>query len=180
MAEQPTNPSPATQKHTTPSHLQALNEQQLQQFSQQACAEANRARTGVVFCFYHQQPQQPTFTVEARYGHVVESEEQPYQRQLTLADQWQPLDCGWLDPLKINTLIIQNNEGRFAVVPTEAEKKDVAQRIVEVGIQSSSGIILCWKVQPGRVMHVEPANAQLLFLRAQHGKIRCSITLMAP
>lgn len=63
---------------------------------------------------------------------TLETKEQPYDRDLTINEEWKLLDLGWL---KENTklLWIFNKEGKFlATIPTKEEKEIVSKKVIEV------------------------------------------------
>src|SRR6185312_8298003 len=90
----------------------------------------NRARLGLVCTVYHQQPGNEPISAESRFSRWLESEEQPYLRKLVIGEEWTLLDCGWLED--VGMLLLRNEEGKFQVQPTEAERAEVMSRVVEV------------------------------------------------
>lgn len=157
--------------------------EQKAQFNELATSMANRCRFGAVTTLFHQQPRTPAFTVDVRFTRFLDSDEQPYQRRLTLTESWVPLDLGsWIDPEKVAVLIIKNEEGRHLTIPTEEEKKDMAERRVFIGRpfgNDPKGFIdIHWQIRPDECFQGEPYNAQGLYLRAARGKVRCTLTVI--
>jgi hypothetical protein len=89
------------------------------------------ARIVVIEQVYHQEHgQQPTL-IDHSFVRMLDSDEQPYVRKITVGEQWERLDTGWV--AKVGMIVFTNDEGKnFHVNPTDAQKADVADRVVEV------------------------------------------------
>ena len=148
------------------------------QIKEQAESLANRCRFGVVNTLFHQQPHTPAFTVEARFTRFLDSDEQPYQRRLTLTEDWQKLDYGWLAPDRVAVLVIKNEEGRYLTIPTQEEKDDMARRTIHLGHKIGDVVAAYWLVRPGECFQGEPFSLEDFYLRSAKGKIRCTITII--
>jgi hypothetical protein len=71
--------------------------------------------------------------IPSRFGRNMLTEEQPYQRQLTIDGTWRKLELGWLDECRLGMVIIENNEGkRLQRIPSPAEVASINARIIEV------------------------------------------------
>lgn len=127
-------------------------------------------RLTIVECVYHQPfGEQPT-VVEHRYSRELESKEQVYERRVTIGENWQPLDTGWIE--RLGLLVIANHEGHgLQRAPSDDERAAIAARVVEVGLDGRA----IWLVLPGESMRATPATLSGLQVRCQRGEARCTI-----
>lgn len=137
------------------------------------------ARLSVVESIYHQtHGEQPT-VVESRFGRWLNTPEQPYARRFRAGEEWVSLDKGWVEDAAM--LVLSNDEGRNPqVVPSEADKRELAQRAVEIGLAQMHG-----KppqpfavVPPGESARFQPTNLETLMLRCWKGSARVTLTLI--
>ena len=79
----------------------------------------------------HQLPRESGVTSESRYQRRCHSDEQVYQRTITLDEKWRPLDTGWVkEPALVK---ISNEEGIYwQVVPTQEEREEVETHVIEI------------------------------------------------
>jgi hypothetical protein len=142
-----------------------------------------RGRLTVVGSIYHQPADGFPSTLlgdAVRFHHELQSDEQPYERHKIAKEQWEPLDCGWVE--KTGMLLIRNDEGHFAVNPTPEQQNEVGQRVIEVVFSSSltlgnpSGE--CLLVPPGETYSFYPSDATQLRLRCREGVARYTICLV--
>jgi len=130
----------------------------------------------VVDNVYHQVPDGPPSTVggdASRFSRELDSDEQVYERHKVAKNEWEPLDCGWID--KCGMLVVRNDEGHFAVNPTEEQRKEVYRRIVEV---SFDGVKSRIQVPPQETCRFYPTDVKSIFLRCREGNARYTLCLV--
>jgi len=129
-------------------------------------------RMTVVERVHHQIPGSEPGSVESTFSRELESDEQPYLRFAKAAEDWQPLDLGWVE--QVGMLCISNDEGRnLSVVPTDDEKAETAKKILEITYNVNGEE--CWIVLPKESMRANPSHPKNLFIRSQHGTVRITI-----
>ncbi len=133
------------------------------------------ARLTVVETVYHRPAEEEPTCVESKFSRALRTHEQPYSRKLTATEEWQSLDCGWLEAC--SSLSIQNEEGRhLSIHPSEEEKADLAKRIIEISYTSLG--YDKWLILPGESMRGCPASLKSLMVRCQHGKAKFTLNLI--
>lgn len=135
---------------------------------------------------------QPLQPVEARYERLLDTPEQHYgPRQMVIGEEWEPIDQGWFKDAPVGSLVLHNLEGKFLQrVPTEAEKRDMESRVLEIAVihPSEMGKQGMWdpprqgplsfaSVRPGEDCRFEPTHLPCLLLRCRKGKAKCTLTL---
>lgn len=95
--------------------------------------EHNKAHVVVVENIVHQGPHQEPLPIESRYLRWLETTEQPYIRRLSITEQWVQLDCGWLTEASV--LVIHNDEGKLAHVPSPEEAQTLRSRVIELAVE---------------------------------------------
>lgn len=157
---------------------------------------AHKARMTVVGYVHYEPVHGPAQQVEYGFTRWIDSDEQPYgPRNLIVTEQWKPLDCGWIGEENgegAGQLVIVNLEGRYlSVNPSEAEKRMIDGKVVELGVMSSpndpptptselpaAAIIPFAFIRPrGDAPRFEPVHCRSIFIRCQKGTARCSVTL---
>lgn len=112
--------------------------------------------------------------VDARYTKFLDSSEDAYRRRLTIGDQWQHIDCGWVTDCEM--LCITNSEGtNFAVIPSPEERAEVDKRIIEVRI--GEGLVFT-EIPPGESARLRPVNLSFYEIRSQYQKAKITLTLI--
>lgn len=141
------------------------------------------ARLTVVETVYHQAaPNDPTCT-EARFGRVIESDEQPYKRQIVVRERWDELDLGWLKGKPIGQLILSNAPTNWQRWPTPEEKAEAEARVVEITHVEPDEAIERFaapfaRVRPGESCRFEPVDPGALRVRCRSGETRATLTLI--
>lgn len=117
---------------------------------------------------------------EGRYGRNLTTDEQPYHRQFTVGPEWQVLECGWVQTAGM--LYLTNEEGKDRrTYPNETEKKDLAEKVVEVGAADGEGFypVRFARVRPnGESARFEPIDLASFRVRCPAGPARCTLTLL--
>lgn len=138
-------------------------------------------RITVVDMLYHQRVDKKIRLIESRFSRELEISKQPYEREFEATEEWQPLDCGWLEG-KVGMLAITNDEGRFLeVIPTEEEREAVALKVLEIAYDPGDPnhhIPGSWLVPPGESMRGSPSHAESLEIRCQSGTAKFTLHLL--
>ncbi|MFA5056488.1 MAG: hypothetical protein WC485_00105 [Opitutaceae bacterium] len=137
---------------------------------------ASRNRVTIVEHVYHQRQGGEPVEFVTRCSRKLNSDEQPYIRELLITEKWMALDCGWVN--NPGLLLIRNKEGDTpGKIPTPAEASELAQRIIQVAFDANDSDA-SWLIMPGESMRAVPRNASRLSIRSLHGNIRASLCLM--
>jgi hypothetical protein len=146
----------------------------------------NTARTSqvtVISNVYFQCPPHQPLLVSSSYSYKPTSDEQPYIREMTIGEEWQPLDCGWIE--RCSLLIIKNEEGRLKdKFPGEKEKEETAARVVEIAVflwkeeRDPERLALFSTISPGRDMRITPIALSDWRIRCRKGKAQVIISLI--
>jgi hypothetical protein len=119
-------------------------------------------------------------TWESRFGRMLVTEEQPFVRKSKIGLEWQPLETGWVKDCACILLI--NEEGKLGhVYPTEEEKREVAERIIELGTVNGTddSAVADWEIPPGESFRGSPAlDLRLLRIRCRQGEARYTLVLV--
>lgn len=150
--------------------------------SEPARAEpAVKGRWGVIESLYFQSPGDDPLSVDHRFGGQVETDEQPYMRKKKVGENWEPLDCGWLQGTKM--LLIENESPNYQKVPTDEERRRDKEKVVEVGldmieIKGSHCYKTFASIPPGQTARFLPADLASLGVRCQAGQTTYKVTLI--
>jgi hypothetical protein len=148
------------------------------------------ARTTVTDSVYHQKAGDHQPTHEPLTFYVLhETAVKPYSREVTLTEEWVPVDLGWVAETgqPPSMILVVNLEGKYAAarLPSDAERAAVAAAMVEIGVAPAASneknrthfspkaapTEATWKVSPGRHARVEPAvDVSRLRLRCREGQ----------
>lgn len=113
---------------------------------------------------YHFVAGQNPVALPCRVNRTLQTDEQAWQRRLTIGDQWQRLDVGWVERC---SLLRVANEGNGPKVHAEA---------VELGVRIDQGpslgaVIEVTDVIPaGESVRRLPPNLKCLWLRCRQGR----------
>lgn len=133
-------------------------------------------RETVVETVYHQVLGEEPTSLETRYNRDLESNEQVYERQAVATEEWKLLDCGWLSG-NVGLLVIRNEEGKSRQTnPTEAEKEELAKRVIEVCHLGS--VLGGWFIPPSTSMRGYPSHPPSLRIRCLHGTAKYRLFLI--
>ena len=121
---------------------------------------------------------QPTATTTL-FSRALESDEQPWQRDVKVGAAWQPLDRGWIEDA--GQVVVENTEGkRLSVNPTLGEKSRIDEQVIEVGAEDKNGQVVAFALVPprGESARWYPADVAKIRLRSLSGDpIRASVTV---
>jgi hypothetical protein len=131
--------------------------------------------------------------IDSRFDRKMATEEQLFLRRLTVGEDWQALECGWLKA--VGMLVIKNEPAQFHVNPTEAQKTEAASKVLEVGLKVGEvtvleegevrnvkappeQVIAFALVPPGESARWQPLDASNLRLRCKVGSARVTVALI--
>ncbi len=154
---------PLRQQNTTPPTLQR---------------DLERARLTVVERLGYQQIGARPFALESAFSVWLDSQEEPYSRTFRVAEEWQPLDYGWMASASL--LVLRNEEGLFhGVNPTEEVRQQVAARVLELGRWVAGDTVTAFaSVQPQHSLRFEPLDLSAFRIRCRCGAAKYRLTLM--
>jgi hypothetical protein len=155
-------------------------------------------RLTVVQQVYYENEDGATQLATLPFTQTLESEEQPYSRTIKVAQEWTPIDLGWLkkgnngsNPNSISDLnfkaslfCIINMEGRHgSVMPTEEELADTKSRIIDIGVEYTSihlpkpVIVPFGYILPRGTLPIAPISLDRYYVRCRKGiaKVKYSI-----
>lgn len=137
---------------------------------------AVKNRATVVEQLYHRAFGDQPVQFESRYSRELKSNEQAYERRLTIGDQWEDFDTGWIR--RIGIFAIRNEEGRnLQRIPTKEERGEIDGRIVEIFFVSEGASApfpeAHLRVYPGETAKGCPAVK--MKVRCRSGTARCTV-----
>lgn len=131
-------------------------------------------RLTVVEQIYHRPHDGEPTLIERRFSRELDTYEQVYKRQRVATEEWQLLDCGWIE--RAGMVIVHNEEGaRTQAIPTDLEKQEMVGRVIEVGYSSDKGT---WLILPGESFRGYPDAVENLLIRCQRGSARYTIHVL--
>ena len=134
---------------------------------------------------YYQCRGEEPFQLTSRYVRHLDTEEQPYQRKITVTEEWQELDYGWVEDISL--VYIVNEEGRNRrTVPSAEELEESARKVVEATIgthlvfspEKVDGEPPVFLIPPGEAFKAYPAGNTGIYVRSQLGNTNCTITIL--
>lgn len=141
-------------------------------------AEESRAKRSVtvVEIINHTGENRKAYTVEARFQRKLygEEETQQYERQLTVKEEWQPFDLGWVG--KPAMVFLKNEAGRgLRVIPSSQEKERIAARVIQVTFAALTESGPYFDVRPGESFRGSTSGADQLRIRCAKGEAKVTI-----
>lgn len=133
------------------------------------------ARLTVVEHVYYQSREGGPTQVSSRFARPCEEDEQPFSRFFKVGEEWASLELAWIE--RAGQIALANTEGKFTLVPTPEERREVDGRVIEVGAWDSlaTRIAPFLIVRPGESARFEPADAKHLRLRCRRGEARVKV-----
>jgi hypothetical protein len=132
--------------------------------------------TSVTETVVHQAAGKQPTAISAMFSRPLKSDEQPWQRDVKIGPEWQPLDHGWVETA--GQVVVENVEGkRLQLVPTVEERGEVDRMVIEIGVDDN-GVVAFARVPPrGESARWYPADVSKVRLRSLSGTIRASVTV---
>lgn len=143
------------------------------------------ARITCLIKFHYEVPGIETSSADdITYSERLSTEEQAYQRSLSVGEEWEVLDLGWIDALKggpgCSFLCLKNSYQPWrARTPSPQELLEAQKRIIEVGMKIDVGGVVFF--QPLFVLPLGfgipfcPIDLSSYRIRCKDGKGRYSI-----
>jgi hypothetical protein len=126
-------------------------------------------RLTVVQSFYHSVVGEEATRADGGFSRFLKTSEQCYTRWLKVAEEWIPLDTGWVT--EVGLVVIKNVNTKFTQrQPTEEQKAEAAKKVLEVSYTKDSN--RSFLIPPGECYPFYPSSPGELFLRCQHGQTR--------
>lgn len=92
---------------------------------------AGRPRITYSMSLHHQIPGEDAKTIKLNGDKPLDVEENPYERALTIKDEFVPLDFGWLSPDMVGSIVLYNITGRGRPTqPTPEEREQDASAVL--------------------------------------------------
>jgi hypothetical protein len=111
----------------------------------------------------HQRPGFPGKLFGKAFTRVLQSDQQPYERELTVVPEWQPLDVGWITDC---SMLMLENRGK---------------ELVEVCVRARKTMLTPLEpdllLPPDEYIRVTPADASRWHLRSTAGPVPCVLML---
>lgn len=125
--------------------------------------------------YHYRQGRNPT-AIEVVFFKKLKTKGQPYPRERTIGEEWEPLadkSC-WIE--KPSMVVIENREGIFPTVnPTDEERQTASEKIIEYGFKDCIG---CFTVQPASTERFCPSSFENLMIRCRKGEAEIVITIL--
>lgn len=135
-------------------------------------------RLTVITNIHHEHRGESPRTIPVGYSRSLLEKEEPYQRRFNAKPEWAPVDLGWFDPAKVGCIVIENLEGKSALVnPTEEERAEIDAKVLEVSYSKNSSE--CDLIPPRAADIKWPADATKLHIRCQSGTASCRISILS-
>lgn len=143
----------------------------------------------VVETVVHAVPSGEPTEVACRYEVQLRTREQVYRREMTVDVGWRSLDLGWVGD-RVSIVHLSNREGeRYDVTPTEEQRADVEDRVIEIGVAvtevgkdatqwdpPTSVIMPLMAIPPRESMRFRPVGAfDRLRVRCRRGSARVTV-----
>lgn len=140
---------------------------------------AVKNRVTVVEQLYHRAFGDQPVQFESRWSRELNSSEQAYERRLTIGDQWEDFDAGWIK--RVGMFAIRNEEGRnLQRIPTEEERDKINEKVVEIFFVSEGTSAPFPEahlfVYPGETAKGCPAVK--MKVRCRSGSARCTVFII--
>lgn len=182
----PPNP-PSSSPARSPMDLNNLTVEELEQLKGQATpvdvsklrrVEVDKLTVHVIV--YHQNPGEDPFQRTSIWDRRLKSGDQPYQRRLTIGQEWTPLDLGWIK--EPGYILLENRAGRREPEnPTEERKAEIASMVLDVGFfayldpGSGPAMVPSLVVRPGGAQPFELYEGARVYLRSAYGSIPVNV-----
>lgn len=141
----------------------------------------SRNRITIVETITYERENGEPFQVSTRCDCAVSQDTQPYQREITVTEEWKPIDLGWavewLDSGKpIGVISIHHLGGnRLQKVPTETERLETISRTLYIALGSDSREIV--EIFPRDSFRSVLSDARWVKIRAKRGTVRALVTI---
>lgn len=107
------------------------------------------------------------------YSAKTMSDQQPYVKQITVGEDWMPIDLGWLR--SVGEIHVANRAGTgLQKVPTDAERAVTNAKVLQIAGYGNVPIALA---RAGRTARFEPCDATTLKIRCLCGETECIVSL---
>lgn len=117
-------------------------------------------RLTVVSQIYHQSDTDEPIGIDSRFVLLLKSDEQAFVRRMKASTDWKDIDFGWLNDIPVSLISIENTSGKkLQTNPTEDEKRDIARRVIALGIMNTEGDVEAFAlIRPGEHCSFAPTT----------------------
>lgn len=133
-------------------------------------AGEQRPRMVVIEELVHQGGGHQPKSVPHSFGRFCESDEQPYQRIVTIGEQWQEVDFGWVESCGMLSIVNITPQSSVVLSPEERTERD--SKMVEVSVET--GVPAFARIRVGESLRMEPIHKSIT-LRCLSGKTKVNI-----
>ena len=131
-------------------------------------------RLTIVETLYHRTIESGIAEYVGRFTRDLQSDDEPYQRQKKIGEEWEPLDTGWLE-VNVGTVFIQNKAGTDLMrVPSDGEKEAISRQAIVIRFNGSDGLI----IPPKESARFCPVNSSTIEICSLSGTIRYSLCVV--
>jgi hypothetical protein len=133
-----------------------------------------KARITIVEHVYYQTPNHEAMSCGSKFGRFLKTEdEQPYIRHLTLTQEWEKIDTGWLGN-KVGLLLVENKDkGPTIVMAVDPTPNNQSQRTMHSPPKAS--LVEYAIILPGESQRIQPINVSNLRIKCNAEACRCVI-----
>ena len=135
------------------------------------------SRLTVVLNIHHEQAQDQPRSLSLPFAELLQTAHESYSRRCKATLDWASVDLGWVPPEDVGYVVIEHLEGkRFTTHPTEAERAQVAGRVLEIAYATS--LADAWPIPPRLPFFVAVERAEDLRIRCRSGEAHYRIHII--
>jgi hypothetical protein len=142
--------------------------------SEHQAKKIRKSRIVVVETVHYQQDDAQPNTITHRFNRFTQTDEQAFMRLMTVGESWQSINAGWLD--QVGMLVIINREGAFRQgQPTQQQRDEMAQRILEITFGSYPPFHIDMTIPPGESLRLYPTDLSRIRIKCHKGEAKTTI-----
>lgn len=118
---------------------------------------------------YHEHWGEQPVAAHCSTQRFLDTQEQPFQRRITVGPEWVPLSRAWGTMLEsVGVILLENRAGRsLMVTPTDEEWEVIQDSVIQVAIQKEAHFPFA-RIVAGAFLLLEPEEPELLHVRCPH------------
>lgn len=133
-------------------------------------------RATIILRVHHQCQDEGVTTGGCSYDEELETDHEAYGRRLTVGEEWQPLDFGWVPVEDVGMVVVENLAGRnLRVNPTDDERREIADRVLEV---RHEGDAHAYAIPPRGADSFRSTDPASLRIRSRKGETKYKIMVV--
>lgn len=111
---------------------------------------------------------------DGSFQRILDTDEEPYRRTVTVGEEWQPLDFGWAGPTP-SQVCLMNEEGFFSGgIPTAEVKVATFAKVLFLAVRGKEHYITFAKIHPLQSCRFEPVGDNI-FVKCAAGEAKLTI-----